>query len=152
MTQFIAKQGASNFYLQSGQGAGGFLNPPQHAAHTYSVIEKRSGHEVGFYSLESATKEEWMPHAVKIKAAHLLKQYPGVVTEEWIISVYKHLNHCYSPDGTERSASKSICYGKFWDNADQEKNVDPETHLGYLYVKEFDSTHAPRLDLMERPQ
>ena len=122
MKSFICKEGASNYYLVD-EGMGGFLCPPEHAAHKFSIREDRGGHEVGGYSLEC--NESWLPAAVKHTMAQTLKAHPGKVTEEWICDVYRHFRHCYSRDGVN----------------------DPTHHLGFLFVKKYDPSHTPRIDL-----
>lgn len=149
MKQFIVKQGASNYYLVD-NGMGGAFNPPQDAEHNYSIAEFRGGHEVGGYSLSGAIDSQWMPQQVKFVAARTLKQHKGIITEDWIQSVYKYFAHCYSKDGQDRNVSNSVTFGKFWNNAEQEKDYPAEYHLAYLFVKKFDPTHTPRLDLMGR--
>jgi hypothetical protein len=138
----------TTYIIDSTHGAGGFLNPPQHAEHNYSIIGKERGREVESMSLSYAVTAEYVPAHIRQRAQEILEQNPGVITEEWIISTYKYFGHTYSPDGIERNVSKAIYYGKFWGNADKEKDANPEHHLAYLFIKTFDPNHTPRLDLM----
>jgi len=137
----IVAEDGSWWYLEN-DGMGGFLNPPEHAEHSYSIMGNGC-----YMSLSSAIKESWIPKSVKSLAQKLLAEHPGVITDEWIVSVYKYFRHCYSKNGENRNVSDCVTYGKFWDNAEQEKDENPERHLGYLFVKQFDPTHTPRTDL-----
>lgn len=140
--KFICKDGASNWYLVPESG-GSFLTPPGHATQKYSIQEFRGSHLCWFYSLESAVNETWIPLGVKVIAKRLLIKYPGDVKDEtWIKQVYTYMRHCYeSPEGDQ------FTFGKFWGNEDKEKDMPPEWHKAYQYIKEYDETHTPRLDL-----
>jgi len=143
MKELICKQGASNYYLVN-DGMGGFLNPPGHPEHAYSIQEFSKGHEVGSYSLSAAMSESWMPSKVQIKAKWILKRWnAGAPDEAWLATVYNYFRHCYSKDGNNRNVNDCVTYGKFWDNAEQEENEDPTHHLGYLFVKQFYPDHKP---------
>lgn len=147
MRKFICKEGASNYYLVS-SGMGGFLNPPGHPEHAYSIVECRGGHEVGSYSLSSAAKESYLPARVKGTARGVLKRWnPGVPDESWLASVYNYFRHCYSRDGIGRNINnnETVTYGKFWGNAELEQYENPAHHLGYLHVKSFYPDHTPDL-------
>lgn len=149
MKKFICKQGASNYYLVN-DGMGGFLNPPNHPEHDYSIIECRGGHEVGSMSLSYASTCEYLPGAVRGTAKGILKRWNSQEPDPaWLDSVYNYFRHGYSIDGIRNNVNDKdniIFYGKFWNNAEQEQNADPTHSLAYLYVKEFYPNHAPDLD------
>jgi hypothetical protein len=141
MRKHICRVGGSNYYLVD-KGACGFLNPPGHAEHNYSIVENRGGHDVGFMSLGYAVKEGYLPAPVKREAQRKLDAMPGDAKDEaWIASVYNYFRHCYSPDGIDRDVNKMII--------SQMHTLLPEHHLGYLFIKQFDLDHTPRLDLIE---
>jgi aryl-phospho-beta-D-glucosidase BglC (GH1 family) len=141
MRRFICKKGASNYYLVN-DGMGGFLNPPNHPEHTYSIQEFRGGHECGSYSLGSAAESDWMPGAVRGTAKGVLKRWKiGEPDESWLASVYNYFRHCYRrEDGTE------VTYGNFWGNAEQEQSENPLNHRAYQFVKQFYPDHQPDLE------
>lgn len=146
MKKFICKQGASNYYLVS-EGMGGFLNPPNHPEHDYSIIECWGGQEVGSMPLSYASTCDYLPGAVRGTAKGILKRWnPQEPDPAWLDSVYNYFRHCYSIDGINRDTSHCITYGKFWGNAEQEQNDDPTHSLAYLHVKEFYPNHTPDLD------
>src|SRR5688500_14346991 len=98
--QLIIKEGASNYYLVSNEGMGGFLNPPSHPEHTYSIREYRGGRETGSYSLSSALECEYLPYEVRNVARRILNDWQaGTPDESWLASVYNYFRHCYSKDG-----------------------------------------------------
>ena len=148
--RFICKDGASNYYLVN-SGMGGFLNPPSHPEHTYSIQEFRGGHECGSYSLSAAASEMYLPAQVRGTAKGVLKRWKaGTPDSAWVHSVYNYFRHCYSKDGVSTNVNNgsTITFGKFWGNAEQEADMPPTHHLGYLYVKSFYPDHEPDLNLI----
>lgn len=140
MKTFICKVGASNYYLVN-DGAGGFLNPPGQAEHNYSVQEYRGGHAVGFMSLSYAAESDYLPSKVKLVARRKLESAQGNPTDEaWIQSVYNYFRNCYSPDGINHNAGDCLIG----------KDYPAENHLAYLFIKQYDPEHTPRLDLIEK--
>lgn len=140
-TQFICQDGASLYYLETKNGQGGFLNPPQHAEHIYSIIEKRGGHETDSMSLSYAAGCEYLPARVRARARALLAQHPGKMSEEWVHSVYNYFRNCYSRDGINRNVSDCIV---------SKANTYPaDYHLAYLFIREFFPDYPPRHDLIQ---
>ena len=138
---FICKEGASNYYLVS-DGQGGFLNPPGDSEHSFSIQEFRGSHNVGSCSLRYAIECDWYPLQVKHAARQCINKHKGNTQDEtWIASVYNYFRKCYSPDGINRNVSDCIITTEF-------SKYPPEWHLAYLFIKQFDSEHAPRLDLI----
>lgn len=142
MKQFICKNKASNYYIETGS-TGSFLTPPGHASQMFSVEEYSGGVNTGSCSVEYAPETEYMPAEVKRAARDLLKKHPGNPKDKkWIEQVYTHLRHCYRlPDG------KELTFGKFWGNADEEQHQNPEHHLAVIYIRKYDPSHKPRTDL-----
>ena len=131
--QYITRDNRNAFYLVN-HGMGAAFNPPTHPEHFYSIEE--GGRNGGSYSLSYAATCGWLPEEVKDTARRILAGWkPGRPDPAWLDSVYRHFQHCYSPDGMNRNASDCIVYGKFWGTADQEQHANPKRHLGYLFVK-----------------
>lgn len=147
--RFIKKIDGTSYYVVN-EGAGGFLRPPGHAMHNWSIQGFRGGHNCETMSLEyAANLADDKYGAVRGAARGILKREPGSITEEWIEQVYTHFAHCYSRDGNNRRADACAVYGNFWGNAEQESLENARHHLGYLYIREhFDALHEPRIDLM----
>lgn len=138
---FICKDGSSNYYLVN-DGAGGFLNPPNDAEHSFSIQEFRGGDKMRICSLRYASEDNYLPRQVKAAAVRCIKAHKGNVNDEnWIASVYNYFRNCYSPDGINRSLSDCIV-------ATELSKYPPEWHLAYLFIKQFDPEHTPRLDLI----
>ncbi|MEK5036158.1 hypothetical protein MKY96_32435, partial [Paenibacillus sp. FSL R7-0302] len=121
-------------------GAAGFLNPPGHAEHNYSVRElSRNNKEISSESLSSALINDSIPEDIKNRAKMLLERFPGDFTEEWEHSVYNYFRCAYSPDGVNRNVND--CFFQ--------KDGNPEHHLGYLFIKSFYPDYEPNLYLIE---
>lgn len=150
MKRFLKQLDGINYYLVD-EGMGGYLNPPGHPEHTYSIQGFRGGHEVRGISLREALDDEYAG-SIRGAAKNLLNKWskgrPAAPPEEWVKQVYIYFQHCYSKNGTNRSETDCITYGKFWGNAEQEKDANPYFHLGFLFVNEFFPAHGPRLDLI----
>ncbi len=148
MKTLIHTSGKDNYYLVN-RGMGGFLNPPNDAEHNFSIEENSNGS----YSLRGILDCDYIPQKVKEIAQKVLNEnQANIKDEDWIKHVYSYFNHSYSKDGIERNASNCICFGKFWDNKNEEKEYPAEYHLGYMFIKTFDPSHEIRLDLMNRSE
>lgn len=117
------------------EGMGGFLNPPNDAEHTFSLVAKRRGREIAAYSLREALKANEVPEDVKERIRALLDEHKPVFTEEWEHSVYNYFRNCYSPDGINRNVSDCI--------VDPENRQPKEHHLAYLFIKQFFPDYQP---------
>lgn len=115
-------------------GMGGFLNPPNHAEHSYGVEEYVNGRSSGSMSLTSALEDVYVSDEVKEEARRLLKENAGEFTEEWEHSCYNYFRNCYSPDGANRKASDCII---------SKECINPEYHLAYLHIKSFFPDYKP---------
>lgn len=154
MKRFLARIQGTNYYLVD-SGMGGFLNPPGHPEHDYSIHGFRGGHEVESTCLTRCL-DDYYRGAVRGSAKGLLKRWeknrPAIPPREWMIEVYKYFKHCYSKDGINRDVDSCVTYGKFWDNAEQEQHENPYHHLGYMFVKSFYPVHEPDLELIKNPE
>ncbi len=82
------------------EGMGGFVNPPGHAEHSYSVREFNvhgSRREYSSMSLAYAAGDEtpWVPEHIKERCRRLLQKHPGEYIEEWERTVYSYFKTCY---------------------------------------------------------
>lgn len=117
-------------------GIGGFLNPPNDAEHTFSLVAKdKLGREVASYSLRAALEANEVPEDMKNHIRALLDECKPVFTEEWEHSVYNYYRNCYSPDGINRNASDCII--------DPTNRRPREHHLAYLFIKQFFPDYQP---------
>lgn len=147
----VAKIGREAYYVED-SGMGGFLNPPGDAEHDFHLVVRAGGREVGGGSLRYMLQQDQLPAVVRDAIERLLAEHPGERTEEWVASVYRHFAHCYSPDGINRNVGDCVIYSHRNGNYDSEQHANPERHLAVLFIRTFDPTHAPRLDLIrQRP-
>lgn len=154
MRKFLGKIGSTNYYMVD-SGMGGFLNPPDHPEHSYSIEGCRGGHVVEMMSLSSCLDDYYrggVRGAVKAKLKQWEQNRPAVPPHEWVVKVYKYFRHCYSKDGINRGVDDCVTYGKFWDNAEQEQNENPYHHLGFMFVKSFYPVHEPDVELIKNPE
>lgn len=78
----------------------GFLSPPTHPEHDYSVSSFRGAREVGGTSLSSAVNAEFLSEPIRRSAAGILSAWkaPAVDSPEvqgWILQVLGYFRHCY---------------------------------------------------------
>jgi len=101
-------------------GSGGFLCPPGHPAHAYSVegywggvVKPVSGPDLiaGLdYLLSSEDRD--VPAHLKARARQIMDSAVLVPSEAWIQNVYGYFKNSYSPDGADRNVSHAIMTGK----------------------------------------
>lgn len=115
-------------------GMGGFLNPPGHAEHNWSI-----GDGNGSASLTYALTQPWVSDELKRAIRALLLTNPGTFTPEWEANCYAYFRNCYSPDGVQRNVSGLM------------SNGPPEYHAAYLHIKKFFPVYAPNLELIANP-
>jgi hypothetical protein len=161
-TKIVGTPGGGRWVLRSGDGMGGFLNPPGDAEHDYSFAEyrgSRSRDYEGAMSLRGALTESWVPAPVKATARRILSEHAGECTEEWLRSVYAYFRSCYSPDGADRNVTRSLIVkpapdgdgyvvGPFGRDGRLDSLPPAEHHLAVLFVREFFPDHEPRTDLL----
>jgi hypothetical protein len=123
---------AKTLYLikHDGQGSGGFLSPPGHPSHFYSVegyyggwVKPVSGPDL-IAGLDYLIKDEYgdVPAFVKAEATQIMESAQLRCSEAWLRTVYGYFRNSYSPDGTDRNVSHAIstskthcqCGKEFW--------------------------------------
>lgn len=88
----------TNGYL-SKSGCGGFLNPPTHPEHDYSITGKDFA-----ISLTSAVESDWLNDDTRKVAKNLLDSWKAPAIElpeiqEWILKVLGYFKGCYKVSG-----------------------------------------------------
>ena len=137
-------------YVIVNEGMGGFLNPPGHAEHAYSVREYNvhgPEREQSSISLSYAAQHaiEWGHPGIARAAASKLAEQPGTFTPEWDRECYAYFANCYAPDGVTRDV------GKCEIRSGQTPALNPEWHLAYLHVRSFFPDARPNIALIENP-
>ena len=96
------------------QGMGGFLNPPSHPEHHWSVETDLNRHRNnrGSMALSSAVTSDYVDDSVREQAKKILSDWeenkPNLSTREsmlWVRRVLAHFKNCYALDGTSWNAS-----------------------------------------------
>lgn len=105
---------------RDGHGSGGFLCPPGHPNHFYTVegyyggkVKPVSGPD-SIGALDSLIADEYgdVPAHVKADAQRIMDSAQLTCSEAWVRSVYGYFRNSYSPDGTDRNVSHAISTGK----------------------------------------
>lgn len=131
------------------EGMGGFLNPPTHPEHKYSV---KSVYGYTFsMSLSSAVECEWLNDETKAAAKRILKswQKPDLESEiiqDWIHHVLGYFKNCYSRGNY--SEEKGFYYGR---NVNTDLMIcdyanpilEQNRHLGVMHIREFYPEYTP---------
>jgi hypothetical protein len=84
------------------EGMGGFLNPPTHPEHNWSVETdlRRRPENRGRMSLSAAVESKWLEPAAKASAQRKLESWKrpaleSVKVQDWIIQVLGYFRDCY---------------------------------------------------------
>lgn len=124
---------------------GSFLCPPGHPSHSFGIEDGPQRDPNLIASLDyavDADNADWVPAKIRDEAQRLLDTATLVESDEWLIKVYRHFRHCYSPDGVNRNASDALIVK----SDDAAPPVDH--HLGVMFVRKYFPQHQPRLDLL----
>lgn len=136
-------------------GMGGFLAPPGHPTHDWSV-EDGPGRDTQrgpslIASLDYAVQNEHgeVPRHLQEHARKLFADAVLVRSEAWERQVYGYFRGCYSPDGVNRKVADAVIFPK---GTAAELLPPPEHHLAYLLVRTYFPDATPRLDLIENSE
>ena len=130
----------SNGYL-SPNGCGGFLNPPTHPEHDYSI----TGREF-ILSLTGAVKSEWLSDDARRVAKNLLKSWKAPAIEspeiqEWILQVLGYFKGCYKVSGN--SAPDCWNVDKLIITMTRNPMLNCNIHAGVNYIRKFYPAFIP---------
>lgn len=127
-------------------GQGGFLNPPTHPEHSWSI---RSIHgQTFFMSLTGAVEADWLADETRAIAYRKLATWvrPALASDEvraWIKDVLAYFRHCYrgiQHDETAWHASNVQV------NAKADELANAEIHAGVHYVRKYYPEFVPVAD------
>jgi hypothetical protein len=134
-----------------GRGAGGFLNPPTHPEHNYSVetdLQQRP-EDRGSMSLSYAVSCEWLDSDTRRAAAKMLKDWqknkPGLndpAVQEWIGQVLGYFRNCYAAPGRDMDDPETWHADKLA-IANGERAYSVERHAGVHFIREFYPEYKP---------
>lgn len=133
-----------------GRGAGGFLCPPGHPAHEYSLEGYWNGKRKANADMYGSIEYVFDPQSgasdvVRDRVRKIMDSATLVCSENWVRMVYGYFRNCYATEDGDRSASDCIIPKK------GDAPLPDERHLGYLTVREYFPDHEPRHDLIEDP-
>lgn len=135
------------FRIVSDGGTGGFLCPPGHPSHRYSIVEKSSdrwnAYVCGTYSLDSDC--EWIPDGIRRRATQMLTEAKLVESPMWVANVYGYFRSMWSPDGRMWADTRELVLGK------PDGEYPDEWHAGCVFVRKYFPDHAVRADLIRDP-
>jgi hypothetical protein len=124
-------------------GMGGFLNPPTHPEHTFSVHSTDG--DTFSMSLSSAAAAEWLEPRVKARAKGILKRWTPLPLEDqqvkdWIYQVLGYFSGCYrGEDGSWNASDLKI-----------DKTLDPianaDKHAGVNCIRKYYPEYVPTAD------
>jgi hypothetical protein len=139
------------------EGMGGFLNPPGHPEHKYSVkwgMGRTQGRDVGSMSLSYATTVEWLDETTKEKAKALLHEWETeqrhVIDRDWVQQVLGYFSNCYrnprlegeeawEPSNCLITSSRRLAIMDYVDE-----------HLGVHFIRKFYPDFTPTFDDFEK--
>lgn len=133
-------------------GMGGFLNPPTHPEHDYSVSSVYGDNFS--MSLSAASESEWLNASTVIRAKAMLDEWqkPDINSQsvkEWIYQVLGYFENCFSPDGIDRNVSNSLTWipknGKKWGDKWQNFKRDTNKHLGVMLIRKYYPEYKPSI-------
>lgn len=124
-------------------GSGGFMDPPGHAHHTYSVYvwEGRRRPPDTIMSVQSAAESDWLPESARKRAQEMLSSHTATPSELWIRNVYGYFRNMYLPEGAEWNTAGDLKVGK-------PGEYPHDRHAAVLMVRKFFPGHEPRADLI----
>lgn len=128
------------YLIKESDGSGGFLSPPGHPHHRYTVegyfggkMRPVSGPNfIG--ALDHLIEDPWgdVPADVKERAHKIMAEATLEPDEDWIRQVYGYFAHSYSPDGVDRNVSNAVstsklhcrCGQEFWRQSELDRHLD----------------------------
>lgn len=145
------------YKIIEGDGSGGFLCPPGHPNHRYSLhefVSPRGRKVIGIFSIDYALLGD---HAatpqIKLQVAKIYGKSELVCSEKWIRHVYGYFRNCYLPESGEKAADKLLIVkpGQKDDQGNPIPLPSPERHRAADLIREYFPDHQPREDLIAHP-
>lgn len=132
-------------------GMGGFLNPPGHPDHNYSVeYDRRRGVYHSCSSLSSVRGERHIPVEVRAQARSLIKRWEAenastTPDPEWVLQVLGYFRGCYrndnAPAGQEWHATHTTI------DQDRDPMLNAHNHTGVNFVRKFYPGFQPTAEM-----
>lgn len=132
--------------VKDGHGAGGFMSPPGHPSHTYSVniyTSPRARKVIGSMSITSAATDEHVPAGVRARVRKILADAELSMSNLWVRHVYGYWRNMYVPESGSTNASDLI--------SDSTHSLPAERHGAVAHIRKYFPDHKPRTDLIADP-
>jgi len=129
------------------ESVGGFMCPPGHPNHTYSVHSypsARARNADGYYSLDSILDADWVPARVRAQAQRIMDAAELVCSELWVRHVYGYFRNMYLSETGSRDVSDLV--------TDPANALPAGRHAAVALVRQYFPDHQPRVDLIADPR
>ncbi len=137
---------------KDGKGSGGFLCPPGHWNHRYTLHgyeltpkarrRKRDPFYIGTIDAAISGEDADIPESVRERARKIRDAATLVCSELWLRHTYGYFRNSYSPDGVTADVSRSV-------RGTTAGGMDPAHHLAVMCVRRYFPDHEPRVDLID---
>jgi hypothetical protein len=137
------------------KGMGGFLCPPGHPEHSYSVETdlRRRPENRGSMSLSAAVNYEWLDNITRHQAGQIIDKWnqnrPAIDSAEvkdWIQQVLGYFRGCYK----NPKLQEPDCWAASVLSIDQDNKADPMTlidyHAGVHLIRRYYPEYVPTAD------
>ena len=141
----------SNYGKLNNWGMGGFLNPPTHPEHKFS-ISSTSG-DTFCMSLSSAAESEWLDGQARGIAKRLLAEWKRPELEspevqEWIAQVLGYFKGCYA--GNDKEGNQSWNYSDLRIDQTIDPVLNADLHAGVHLIRGYYPEFIPMGEDFER--
>jgi hypothetical protein len=126
------------------RGMGGFLNPPTHPEHEWSVIEIERNREVGSMMLTLAAEQSFQPAVDKL-AAWVAPPLDSSEVQDWISQVLGYFKGCYKGQGEDGWNCTKL---RIHQKPDPMLNID--THAGVHLIRKYYPEFTPTKEHFEK--
>lgn len=124
--------------------AGGFLDPPGHPHHRYSVNVYDGGRVKqepdAMMSVQGAADDESLPEKARARARRLLEDATLIESELWVRNVYGYFRSMFVPEDGDRDVRSLI--------TDSTNSLPAERHAAVAMIRTHFPDHEPRTDLI----
>lgn len=130
------------------EGMGGFLNPPEHPEHTFSVETdlRRKPENRGMMSLSAAVDSDWLDPVTRVKAYRLLQAWRESRinlhmsdVREWIHQVLGYFRNCYKG----QAGDQEWYAGELRISADTDPILSADLHAGVHLIRKYYPEYTP---------
>lgn len=100
----------TRYKIETGSGVGGFLRPPGHYSHMYSLNEYRGSHLMGVHTLDYIDEPYANASPAIVAEVNRIRQAPYAPSELWVRHVYGYFRNMYVPASGSTNASDLIAF------------------------------------------